>query len=182
MRSISFLLLAASLASCNDNTHTELPTTEAPLVKDSAGQTLEEYRKPFITSYRFDSFKATVYKGKLLAPTKGDNELIRDSAFMSPLRKACGDSGINFAGHYTVVQSGCGAMCSGLYIIDRITGQIYADLPPNNGGRWGFLYKPDSRMLISNANALDDSLKTYMGEFDAPEIYEWTGTSLKQLQ
>lgn len=43
-------------------------------------------------------------------------------------------------------------------------------------------HKKDSRMLIANAHALDDSLKYYSDIFNAPEIYVWTGKSLKQLE
>lgn len=46
-------------------------------------------------------------------------------------------SEVQFAGHYTVPQAGCGAGCSGFFIVDSITGKVYngfsiADLP----GQW----------------------------------------------
>ncbi len=44
---------------------------------------------------------------------------------------------MQFAGHYTLPQFGCGAGCSGFYIVDSINGKVYdgfgiADLP----GQW----------------------------------------------
>lgn len=70
----------------------------------------------------------------------------------------------------------------GLYIVDRISGNVFSKLRPNNGGRWGYLYKKNSKMLIANSNGLDSSLQRYSTIFDAPEVYVWTGDTLRQIQ
>jgi hypothetical protein len=81
----------------------------------------------------FESYPAKqIYKGTP-APPKLDQE---ERMFRAVIRRGA-KSEVQFAGHYTVPEFGCGAGCSAFYIVDSITGKIYdgfgiTDLP----GRW----------------------------------------------
>src|SRR5215472_237388 len=69
----------------------------------------------------FDKFPATpIYKGAP-APPKLD---AGQRTFRTVIRRGA-KSEVQFAGHYTVPQFGCGAGCSGFYIVDSINGRVY---------------------------------------------------------
>ena len=80
----------------------------------------------------FDRYPAKgIYRGKP-APPKLDHD---QRMFRTVIRRGA-KSEIQFAGHYTVPQFGCGTECSAFYIVDSINGQVYdgfgiADLPRN---------------------------------------------------
>jgi len=80
--------------------------------------------------------------------------------FRSVIRRGA-KSKVQFAGHYTVPQFGCGAGCSAFAIVDSITGKVYdgftiSDLP----GKWlerqreeqstRIQFLPSSRLLKIN--------------------------------
>ena len=69
--------------------------------------------------------------------------------------------GPNFAGHYFVVNWGCGSGCLMMVIVDATTGHVYPPplsvvtmgiqkiVIPNLGSGWGdFDYRPDSRLFM----------------------------------
>lgn len=79
----------------------------------------------------FDKYPAEqIYKG-VPAPPKLDAD---QRMFRTVIRRGA-KSEVQFAGHYTVPQAGCGSGCSGYFIVDSITGKVYngvayvADLP-----------------------------------------------------
>src|SRR2546423_8261349 len=78
---------------------------------------------------RFESYAVPVYKGKSaplnLKSAKGAN------TFRTRLREGAKE-GVNFAGHYTLVEWGCGAGCLDVGIIDVKTGTVY--FPAELGG------------------------------------------------
>jgi hypothetical protein len=55
--------------------------------------------------------------------------------------------GVNFAGHYVLVEWGCGSPCQEHAIVDAHTGTVYVIPGETN---WGVDYKPDSKLLILN--------------------------------
>lgn len=55
-------------------------------------------------------------------------------------------SGPNFAGHYTVVEWGCGTGCQNHVIVDNLTGNIIKDEIASN---YGIEYRKDSRLLVA---------------------------------
>lgn len=64
--------------------------------------------------------------------------------------------GPNFAGHYTVVEWGCGTECQNHMIVDAITGKVYSLAEPSSEplgnlitGR-GVSFRLNSRLLIAN--------------------------------
>lgn len=137
----------------------------------------------FQPQFGFDSFPARVYTGKLAEPNFSTVSFGKENEFQDYLMTQMKGMGINFAGKYTLVTRSCGAMCQGIYIIDRKTGRIYADLPVNNGGRWGYRFIPTSSLLIANAEMLNDSLTVYSETWgEKPELYNWNGTQLVLLQ
>ena len=157
-----------------------------------------EYLVEFKSNYNFETFKTKVFRGKLapldftnseLAPDKQENE------FMSNYMKHYvdfwmeNDEGINFGGHYTIISKSCGCMCQDIFVIDRISGKIFTDInlttPENRDGKWGYLYKPDSKLLIANSELFMnfDSLNCYTSFWGiTPELYVWTGEKFKRIQ
>lgn len=78
----------------------------------------------------FEDYPAKqIYKG-IPAPPKLD----KDARMYRTVIREGANSEVQFAGHYTVPQFGCGAGCSAYYIVDSITGKVYdgfgiAELP-----------------------------------------------------
>jgi hypothetical protein len=66
--------------------------------------------------------------------------------------------GVNFAGHYCLVNWGCGSPCQYFIVVDVLTGKIYNGVDV----ALGLNYKANSRMLIVNP---PDSSNYY---FDCP--------------
>jgi hypothetical protein len=98
---------------------------------------------------KFDQFKVTsIYKG----PTRLPDFQRRDRQF-ADFRTRLRDglkAGPNFAGHYSVVQFGCGTGCSRVYLADNRTGKVF-EFP--RGGEdnqhLDLSFKLDSRMLVA---------------------------------
>ena len=135
----------------------------------------------FETKHTFDSFKTVFYTGKLAAPDFTGNPFANDPEYVSFITKGC-KQGINFAGKYTLIHKGCGAMCEHVFIVDRATGKIFTDTKIKDG-KYGYLYKKDSRLLIANSEAfLDDTLTAYNNLYATPEFYVWEGSNFKFLQ
>lgn len=96
------------------------------------------------SKYPFAKYPAGPYKRKpaiprLITPTQHEfRTVIRHGAKKGP----------NFAGHYTVVEWGCGSNCVVYAVIDAITGAVYdRDLPsPNEVYPCGLLYQRDSKL------------------------------------
>lgn len=114
--------------------------------------------KKFRFRHRFKDFPAdTMYKGKLAAPDFKTDEPAR--YFRTRIKTACRTQGVNFAGHYTIAEWGCGMDCQSLAIIDRINGKIFFsaitfDSMPE--GHCGVEYRTNSRMIIVNKFMLDE--------------------------
>jgi len=69
----------------------------------------------------FEKFPAKqIYKG-IPAPPKLDKD---QRMFRTVIRKGA-KSQVQFAGHYTIPQCGCGTGCSQFYIVDSINGRVY---------------------------------------------------------
>lgn len=91
---------------------------------------------------------------------------------------------VNFAGHYSIVFQRCGAMCLGFHMVDRRTGKILDDFPEFSKGKWGFRFRPNSRLLIANSELIEnDTLNRYTTRWGIqPELYEWTGRRFQRIQ
>lgn len=79
---------------------------------------------------RFEEYKVRdIYHGGPAAPI-----LTKDQRVFRTVIREGAKSKVEFAGHYTVPQFGCGSGCSGFYIVDSIGGKVYdgfviSDLP-----------------------------------------------------
>lgn len=80
---------------------------------------------------------------------------------------------VNFAGHYKLVQIGCGTSCQISFIIDAKNGNVYGG--PDTA--LGADFKKDSKLIIANPDVPDgfyiDNLET--------EYYLWDNNKLVKL-
>lgn len=137
----------------------------------------------FNSHYNFESFKTKLFTGKVVSPDFTGNEFAGDKEYVKFITDGCKKNDINFGGHYTIIQRGCGLMCEHIFVIDRITGKIYTriGIRPDDG-RYGYLYKKDSNLLIANSNSFqNDSLKYYYSFFK-PELYVWKDRNFQILK
>jgi hypothetical protein len=190
-----------------------IPSTEKSFIIKSKGDTLfhdklvtilgdKKYNSQiyikYDSKYKFAQFTVdSIYNGELASP---DVSIIKDNKYWNSFKRCnylntnewkehiiteCRETGINFAGHFTIVEWGCGCQCKLMAIVDRITGEIFfPDIPEDHiDGYYGSQYHKDSRMIISNSAILEDYKGYYLKYFDCyPEIYEWRDTISKRLE
>lgn len=143
----------------------------------------ENYTK-FKSKYNFATFSTEVFTGKLAKPDFTNNEFAEDREYVDFITEGCNEKGINFGGHYTIIERSCGCMCLHIFIVDRISGKIHTNIKLNNG-KWGYLYQPDSKLLIANSELFTrfDSLTHYCNQWNmTPELYIWTDKKFKRIQ
>ena len=134
---------------------------------------------------QFESYPAQeIFKGKPAAP-KLKSE--RQRRFQTRILEGAAQ-GPNFAGHYTIVQWGCGASCISLLIVDAKTGVIYP--LPFEALSFGFPYRftdesggieeleplsfrLDSNLLVMRGCPNEKDCATY--------YYEWQGERLRTI-
>jgi hypothetical protein len=136
----------------------------------------------------FDQYRVTeaAYKGKPAAPVIKTAE---DRRYRTMIRTGA-PKGPNFAGHFTVVEWGCGGGCVAIVVVDAATGEIhhapfktvgwqlgkYEGKYKSNDDKFEQLaYKLNSRLLIARG-CLDDSDKCQS------YFWEWTGGQFKLLK
>ena len=176
-----------------------IPVSQKTFKKSSKGDTLFNDSKATIlgdnkyttwvyvrygSKFKFAQFPVTnIYKGVLASPDIKSNP---DAKYWrTAIRDGCKHAEVNFAGHYTIVEWGCGCMCQNMAIVDRINGKIYfPDIPESHiDGYYGADFRVDSRMIISNSRVLED-YKGYYQDYCSiyPQIYEWRDTVSKRLE
>jgi hypothetical protein len=142
----------------------------------------------FKSEYNFATFHTEVFTGKLANPDFTGNEFAIDKEYVDFITEGCNDNGVNFGGHCTIIHRSCGCMCEHIFVIDRISGKIFNDInittTDDGDGKWGYLYKSDSKMLFANSNLfITDSLNRYTSVWGiTPELYVWTGEKFKRIQ
>jgi len=81
-----------------------------------------------------------------------------------------------FAGHYRIVEIGCGTACQSIWAVDLIDGTVYSLFTASSGKA----YRPDSRLIVMNDVAFfEDMLDTtnvaevedYMATYGAPQFW-----------
>jgi len=175
MKPLLILFIFILAASCKDKKRQVQPVNKST-------DTTEGKIIPFVTAYNFGTFKILVFTGREARPDFSGDTLSKDTNYVKFISKGCRNNKINFGGHYTIIQKSCGALCESIFIVDRISGKIYADVTPADG-RYGYLYKADSRLLIANSNTFqDDSLKYYNNFFGEPELYVWETDHFRPLK
>jgi hypothetical protein len=145
------------------------------------------YKKFAFKSNWEDSKVQQVYKGKLAAPNFSTDKNAKH--FITAIKEGCQGESINFAGHYTIVEWGCGALCQEIAIVDRITGKIfYSEIPFDTAdGHSGTQFKIDSRRLVINTEALsefDDYEAGYkcVDCWRKPAVFEMVDGKLKHVE
>lgn len=189
MKLLLFIVTIATVLSCNstsvDKDSGKSSSTPSGIHKQKS-VTFDSSNKEgnvikFISKYNFETFKAEVYDGKLASPDFSNNPYAVDREYVDFITNGCKQNGINFGGHYTIIQRSCGAMCEHIFIVDRHTGIIFNDINLNDG-KYGYAYKKDSRLLIANSNVfIDDKFEYYNDFFDTPELYVWDKTKFIRL-
>ncbi len=133
--------------------------------------------------YEFDNYPIKLYSGNLAKPNFKNDEFANDKEYIEFIKKGCKENGINYAGHYTIIQMSCGCMCEHFFMIDRITGEIHNDFKPDQDGCYGYLYKKNSILIIGNSSAFVDDKHEYYGEpFEEPVFYLWKKDNFIQLK
>ncbi|HYW42353.1 MAG TPA: hypothetical protein VE959_05825 [Bryobacteraceae bacterium] len=138
------------------------------------------------TTPAFDQYRvAETFTGKPVAPVL---KTVEDRAFRTMIREGAAD-GPNFAGHYTIVEWGCGAGCVSIATVDARTGTVYHG--PFRNLAWTMMkyegryaanddkfeqlaYKPDSRLLVARGCPEEKDCASY--------FYEWTGAQYKLIR
>jgi hypothetical protein len=97
-------------------------------------------------SERFGQYPVSVFQGPMVYPDFAGAQKPYAN-FRTRLTDAV-KGGVNFAGHYALVQFGCGMGCTQGYMIDLTNGQV-APLPLGNLATGGIEYasRPDSTLL-----------------------------------
>jgi hypothetical protein len=139
--------------------------------------------KKFKFKSEFKDFPVdSIYQGNLAKPNFKTNPNAKH--FITRIKDGCESLGVNFAGHYTIVEWGCGAACQEMALVNRINGNIiYSQIPFDTlDGHCGLKYKIDSRMLIVNTEALLD-YKGYRRDYwRKPVIYLIKDEKFKQIE
>ena len=145
------------------------------------------YKKFDFKSKWADYKVENIYNGVLARPNFKTDPSAK--SFITRIKNSCKNDGINFAGHYTIVEWGCGALCQQMAIVDRITGKImYSDIPfDKNEGYSGSSYHIDSRRLVINIEALSE-FKDYEPGYKRsdcwriPAVYELKNGKLEKIE
>jgi hypothetical protein len=121
------------------------PADSSPPANAAAGG----FPPPPITppfSERFGQYPVSVFQGPVVYPDFAGAQK-QYANFRTRLNEAV-KGGVNFAGHYALVQFGCGMGCTQGYMIDLTNGQV-APLPLGNLASAGIEYasRPDSTLL-----------------------------------
>jgi len=137
-------------------------------------------------SERFKTYPITVFQGPVVYPDfAGAQKPYAD--YRTRLTDGV-KGGVNFAGHYSLVQFGCGTGCNTGYMVDVTNGQV-APLPLGNLANTGIEYasRPDSAMLqtVWRSDMLTDANGNRLNSDPTPTcVFEnllWQGGKFKVL-
>lgn len=118
--------------------------------------------KPYI---RFSDFEVPIEHEQVKAPIKfSSNPMARQ--FRTAIREGY-KNGINFGGHYCLIEWGCGSPCHDCVLVDVKTGIVYDGVSTG----YGYDFKKGSRMLIGSPPGTDGFYLA--GTTEVPEIYIW---------
>jgi hypothetical protein len=138
---------------------------------------------------RFEDYPATVYRG---GAAQVNVKSMREARRYRTVLREGAKKGVNFAGHYTVVQWGCGTGCMQAAIIDTKTGVVFFPEEVNGFGVWFWdennetrlddapRFKPNSRLMVMSGFPASEGSK---GEPKSGlYYYEWTGRRLRLVK
>lgn len=117
----------------------------------------------------FEDYEVDIFNGKLTAPNFDSNPASKN--FIARIKAGC-EGGINFAGHYTLVEWGCGTACQTGVLVDRKTGEIH--VRPTSS--LGTDFKTDSNLIIFNIGAIDNETNlTWVSGHSELSFEIWNG-------
>ena len=129
-------------------------------------------------AWPFQKYPAAIFHGKAALP-KAEIPLAREH--ISIIRAAVA-RGPNFAGHYTVVDWGCGTSCGVYVIVDARTGKIYEPPEISRGVELGVAgpeFRPDSTLMVI---ASCPPPEVYGLKNCERKFYRWDGARLLLLR
>jgi len=119
-------------------------------------------------------YPATLWAGSLAPPRFSTDPAAKH--WRTRIRDDCETKGVNFAGHYTIAEWGCGAMCEVLAVVDRMNGHVYFGGIPFDtlDGHYGARYATDSRMILINSELVEwqPGYRLLFGD-QRPSTYVW---------
>ena len=143
------------------------------------------------SEFQFNQFRvdSTVYNNLKLPDLKDVKapfcNYMNEKEWKAYVKSECLRQGVNFAGHYTIVDWGCGMMCKNMCIVNRLTGKVsFPEIPDSHiDGYWGVRYRKNSRMIWTNTAVLEEAPGYYDTFWEIyPEIYEWKNERAIRLE
>jgi hypothetical protein len=137
-------------------------------VRVATGQNENASLYPFSRYPAEGSYTGKPIAPKLISPTQRE--------FRTVLRNGA-EKGPNFAGHYTVVEWGCGSGCVSFAVVDAVNGKVYdTGMPPvNDEYPCELSYKLESSLfVVEKSTSLRGDCKAY--------LYIWEGSSFQPVQ
>jgi len=125
-------------------------------------------------TWPFHQYPAKVFRGQPARP-KLRSRIARQHPTI--IRKAV-MRGVNFAGHYRVVDWGCGTSCGVYVIVDERTGDVFDPPEISRGvdlGVAGPEFRPDSTLMVV---ASCPELEVYGLKDCKRKFYNWDGSRL----
>jgi len=105
---------------------------------------------------KFSNYKVPVYKGKAAPLSLSDNYTRQyKTRFTEALKESP-----NFAGEYIITVWGCGTNCAIYSFINKRTGKVLENTFGGELGESVAVAKPDSRLLITKAEIVDNDYET----------------------
>ena len=121
---------------------------------------------------------SSIYHGKPAPAQPNSADALRFRTVITQGAK----KGPNFAGHYTVVEWGCGAACASFAIADTLSGQVFIPAFSVSFESADGQFYQDSGMHYQ----LDSSLFVIQGapgqKAYAQYLYHWTGNQLEEIK
>ena len=143
----------------------------ASLLSEPAfGQSVIQNLVQNIDTLRFENFHVPIYTGKPAPINWKSVPLVsrHDKKITYAIKH-----GVNFAGHYRIVEWNCGPEHKCWVIVDVKTGWIYEQYPTT----CGMDFKSDSRMLVGS-----DCMPGQIHAGGNDGVFEWRNNRLIQLQ
>jgi hypothetical protein len=131
----------------------------------------------------FDNYKVTeIWTAK---PAKPVLRSPADRMFRTHIREQA-KQGPNFAGHFTIVEWGCGTMCTSFVVMNAKNGSIYSPKEVQYG--ISISYRSDSNLLIIDST---DKIKEIFGKnvdlatcktyTEGTRYYRWDGNKFRHI-
>ena len=161
------------------------PASANILMGDSLA--LEGVYKRYNQKFNFSMFKINdIYRGKLALP---DFQTDPSAKYYKAMINQ-ENNGINFAGHYNIVELSKQGSSQLLAVVDKINGKVYHKFPFGAFGYYlGISFNKNSRMLIISSDLLDlfpgySLIRDNSNDYHKlqPEIYLWNDSLFKRIQ